>query len=392
MATLKECSTLLTDGDWIESKDQSEAGIRLIQTGNVGNGEYLDKSERAKYISEETFNRIGCTEVFPGDILISRLPDPVGRACIIPQRDEKMIAAVDCSILRTDNRIVNSKYLLYFLGSPYYFNQLTTKLAGTTRVRISRKNLEMISVIIPAKNVQEHIINQFDCVMNLIRARKRQLEELDMLIKARFVEMFGNIHENRFPKCKLRDIAHIKHGFAFSGEFFSDIDNGIVLVTPGNFAIGGGFQEIRNRYFISDYPEEYVLHAGDLIVTMTDLSKKADTLGYGAIVPSTGKIYLHNQRIGLFDKLDDHMDRVFMRWFMQTEEYRKEIVRTSTGSTVHHTSPDRILDSEIIIPPIEEQMVFRRFAEQIDKSKAVVQQALAKDQLLFDSLMQQYFG
>ena len=133
MVTLKECCTLLVDGNWIESKDQSESGVRLIQTGNIGNGQYLKKENRAKYISQETFERLSCTEVFSGDILISRLPDPVGRACIIPYKDERMITAVDCSILRVDKSVVDVEYLSYFLRSPNYFNQLTGKLAGTTR-------------------------------------------------------------------------------------------------------------------------------------------------------------------------------------------------------------------------------------------------------------------
>lgn len=72
------CSTFV-DGDWIESKDQSELGIRLIQTGNVGNGFFKDKEDKSRYISEETFDNLHCTEIYPGDILVSRLPDPIGR-------------------------------------------------------------------------------------------------------------------------------------------------------------------------------------------------------------------------------------------------------------------------------------------------------------------------
>ena len=92
----------------------------------------------------------------------------------------------------------------------------------------------------------------------------------------------------------------IKHGFAFKGEHISSVDNGVVLVTPGNFAIGGGFQEKKCKYYDGEYNDQYVLHAGDLIVTMTDLSKQGDTLGYGALIPDIkNRVYLHNQRIGL---------------------------------------------------------------------------------------------
>ena len=106
MVQLGELAELFTDGNWIESKDQSPTGIRLIQTGNIGIGDYIDKkAERARFISEETFKRLGCTEVFPGDVLVSRLPDPVGRACAIPDLGIRMITAVDCTIIRFRKKI-----------------------------------------------------------------------------------------------------------------------------------------------------------------------------------------------------------------------------------------------------------------------------------------------
>ena len=110
---------------------------------------------------------------------------------------------------------------------------------------------------------------------------------------------------------KLRDLITIKHGFAFSGEHIKTEDNGVVLVTPGNFRIGGGFKEDKCKFFDGDYSDEYVLHSGDLIVTMTDLSKAIDTLGYSAIVPQTKRMYLHNQRIGLVKVISNSLDKEY---------------------------------------------------------------------------------
>src|SRR5450759_1569355 len=98
--SLSEVCTFFNDGNWIESKDQSENGYRLIQTGNVGIGEFKNKSGKERYVSEETFKRLRCTEIFEGDILVSRLPDPVGRTCMVPFLNQKMITAVDCTIIR----------------------------------------------------------------------------------------------------------------------------------------------------------------------------------------------------------------------------------------------------------------------------------------------------
>ena len=98
----------------------------------------------------------------------------------------------------------------------------------------------------------------------------------------------------------LGDLIDIRHGFAFKGKFIHDEPQRDLLLTPGNFAIGGGFKRDRFKYYDGPVEEEYVLQEGDLLVTMTDLSKQSDTLGYPAVVPACtdGRRYLHNQRLG----------------------------------------------------------------------------------------------
>lgn len=155
---------------------------------------------------------------------------------------------------------------------------------------------------------------------------------------------------------KLGDILNIKHGYAFDGEHIIAEDNNIVLVTPGNFKIGGGFQEEKCKFFNGDIPQEYVLSSGDIIVTMTDLSKNIDTLGYSALVPSSNKrTYLHNQRIGLVSFQDDSVIPKYIYYLIQTHIYQRAIANTSTGSTVHHTSPSKICDYDIELPSKEIQ-------------------------------------
>ena len=166
----------------------------------------------------------------------------------------------------------------------------------------------------------------------------------------------------------LRDYIIIKHGYAFKGQNISTIDNNVVLVTPVNFAIGGGFKEDKCKYFDAEYPDDYVLKADDLIVTMTDLSKAIDTLGYSALVPDgkSKRVYLHNQRIGLVTINSNELNKHYIYWFMRSSYYQKMIAATSTGSTVHHTSPDRILDIEIELPKLEKQNKIAAFLDNIE--------------------------
>ena len=120
------------------------------------------------------------------------------------------------------------------------------------------------------------------------------------------------------------DLIDIKHGFAFKGDYIHDEPPGDILLTPGNFAIGGGFKGERFKYFSGDVPEEYVLCEGDLLVTMTDLSKQADTLGYPALVPlcEDDRRFLHNQRLGkVLLKGDCDVDPRFVYYVMRYSPY-----------------------------------------------------------------------
>lgn len=155
----------------------------------------------------------------------------------------------------------------------------------------------------------------------------------------------------------LGSLVDIKHGFPFKGEFFSDIPTTNILLTPGNFSIGGGFNNEKKKYYNGLFPSNYVLSEGEVIVTMTDLSKTGDTLGYPAVIPKSEDVkYLHNQRLGrILIKDSNRLDKQFLYYLMCTPEYRHEILASSTGTTVKHTSPDRIKKFKFRLPPLAEQ-------------------------------------
>ena len=167
---------------------------------------------------------------------------------------------------------------------------------------------------------------------------------------------------------KLKELCTIKHGYAFKGKYITQQENNNILVTPGNFKVGGGFKEDKCKYYNSkNIPKEYILNENDLIVTMTDLSKEADTLGYSALIPQKDKIYLHNQRIGLIKNINETIiNKDYLYWYLRTRMYHNEIVATSTGTTVHHTSPERILNVKIPIYPLSIQNKISKVLNIID--------------------------
>ena len=170
---LGELCAKFVDGDWIEVKDQSASGIRLIQTGNIGKSVFLNKNERSKFISVETFSQLKCTEVLPGDILISRLPEPAGRACIVPELGQRTITAVDCTIARVD-RGYSNRFLVQMLSSDNYFAQIEQLLGGGTRQRVTRSALSKISFMIPSDAEQQQIGHYFARLDALITLHQRE--------------------------------------------------------------------------------------------------------------------------------------------------------------------------------------------------------------------------
>lgn len=146
---------------------------------------------------------------------------------------------------------------------------------------------------------------------------------------------------------------HVKHGYPFKSEYFSDAGQYIVL-TPGNFFEEGGFkrQAGKEKYYLGEIPKDYLHSKGDLIVAMTEQS--AGLLGSCAFVPDSD-IYLHNQRLGLITCDPEQLDLAFVFYLFQTKSVREQIRLTSTGSKVKHTSPERIYAVAALLPKAEEQ-------------------------------------
>jgi len=159
---LAELCEVFADGDWVESKDQSSEGIRLIQTGNVGEGFFKDRAEKARYISEATFKRLRCTEIVEGDCLVSRLPDPVGRSCILPDTGERMITAVDCTILRFKPNLFLPAFFNLYSQSRDYLVTVANECTGATRNRISRSSFGRTPIPVPPLPEQHRIVSVLD--------------------------------------------------------------------------------------------------------------------------------------------------------------------------------------------------------------------------------------
>ena len=197
---------------------------------------------------------------------------------------------------------------------------------------------------------------------------------------------------SNWKEYNLREIVNVKHGYAFRGEYFSETPTLDILLTPGNFSIGGGFKQGKLKYYNGDYPISYKLNEGDIIVTMTDLSKEGDTLGYSAKIPKHNEIrYLHNQRIGLLQFTNEDFCKDYIYWVLRSRDYQKFIVNSATGSTVKHTSPSRICEYVFSAPDLPTQNNIAEILSSLDDKIELNNKINQELETLAQTLFKQWF-
>ena len=173
---------IFSDGDWVESKDQDPTGaIRLLQLADVGDGVFVDKSNR--FVNDEKFEQLRCTEVFEGDVLIARMPDPLGRACLAPKLRQRCITVVDVAIVRPGPTSVRPRWLMHFLNAPPVRQVIELQSSGTTRRRISRGNLAQLELPVPPLPEQERIAGKLDALIARVDSCRGRLDRVPGILK-----------------------------------------------------------------------------------------------------------------------------------------------------------------------------------------------------------------
>ncbi|MFM4840238.1 restriction endonuclease subunit S [Aeromonas veronii] len=172
---------LFDDGDWIEAEHITDKGVRLIQTGNIGIGSFIEKDVK-KYVYEKSFESLRCKELHIGDLLICRLAEPAGRACILPYIGEaKVITSVDVTIFRPERNIANRDFLVQYFSSTEWFKSVQEQVGGTTHKRISRGALGQLLMPYPSLDEQTAIATILSDMDNELQALTQKLEKAHAL-------------------------------------------------------------------------------------------------------------------------------------------------------------------------------------------------------------------
>mgnify|MGYP000987226505 CR=1 FL=1 len=180
VSKLLEKAAVFVDGDWVESKDQDPEGeVRLVQLADIGDGRYINKSGR--FLNKPTATRLKCTVLKLGDILIARMPDPLGRACLFPGDVKECVTVVDVCIIRTGENGPDPTWLMSCINSRSFRSVIAGEATGATRVRISRGNLSRLKIIAPPIELQREFSKRISVVERLKKSHSASLTELDNL-------------------------------------------------------------------------------------------------------------------------------------------------------------------------------------------------------------------
>lgn len=387
---LRDVCYFFCDGDWIENKDQSSSGIRLIQTGNIGKGYFRDKTDSYKFITESTFNRLSCKEIFPGDILISRLPDPIGRACIIPPfLKGRFITAVDCTIVRT-NELLLPRFFVYYTMSNAYYSRLKIFITGAVRKRISRSNLSKISIPVPPIQIQQHIVEELDCLTSIIEKQKKQLEELDNLAQSIFYDMFGDPIENEKgwnPSTidnVCSSIIRGPFGSALKKDYFVEKDDSTYKVYEQKNAI-------NKNAFIGTYyiPKEMYDSLSRFEVFPNDIIMSCSgTIGELFVIPYEAERGIINQALLKFT-LNNKIEQYYFLFMMGLMKSKLDV----KGCGIQNIGSVKYIKATIFgLPPLLLQQQFAAKIEAIEKQKELIKKSIKETEDLFNSRMDYYFN
>ena len=380
---------LLCDGDWIEKKDQDVRGkVRLIQLADIGDGEFKDKS--SKYITLETAERLHCTFLEKGDILIARLPEPLGRACIFPL-EGAYITAVDIAILRIKDISINPQYIMYLINSSTFRSQIKQYESGTTRKRISRKNLEKIEFSLPNLEIQNRIVARieelFSKLDKAVDTLKTTKEQLAVYRQAVLKDAFSDFEKKDSIRNLTTVVTSGSRGWA---KYYSE--NGALFVRIGNLTHSGIDIDFSDIQHITppDNAEgiRTRLQPNDVLVSIT-----AD-LGSIGFVSKKGEEAYINQHIALVRFQNSAQGR-FMAWYLRSEYGQKDLLKNKRGGGKLGLGLDDIRDTPVpIVDDITATEIVDKVEEQLsvcDSIEKTVDTALTQADAMRQSILKQAF-
>ena len=387
------------EGPGVRNTQYTTSGVKLLNVANLVDGK-VDLSTSTRYISEdEAYGKYKHFLCDAGDFVVASSGIKVE---YIDKKmgfiEESMLPlCMNTSTIRF--KVINGdklriKYFMYYLKSQHFKEQLAKEITGSAQLNYGPSHLKKMVLPLIDVSAQDEIIRCLDNIQKNIDMRRKELICFDELIRARFVELFGDPIKN--PKgwevVKLSEcLERIDNGKSFTCD--SNAREGVFpAILKLSAATYGDYRPYENKALLDEkqFVESVEVHRGDLLFTRKNTP---DLVGMAAYVFETPeKLMMPDLIFRLVT--NERMTPTFLWQLINNREFRPAIQGISGGSakSMSNISKERLKNIEVICPPISEQKKLEGVLEQVDKSKDSVQKALDEAQLLFDSLMQQYFG
>ncbi len=360
-----------------------EGTIKWITPAELNDDTYII-TDSVRKITELAVKKTGLKSFPEGTVILSSRA-PIGKVAIAgcEMYCNQGFKNVICS------KKINNKYLYWFLkGNTVFLNSLGR---GATFKELSKSIVSNIEINLPDIVYQKKAVETLEKVSEIIALRKRELSSLDDLIKARFVEMFGNpaTPGDKFKTCKLGEVADVKSSHrVFTTEFVAE---GVPFYRGTEIGVLASGQQPEDSYRIS--MEHYRKIASDDSKPMRGdlLLPSICNKGQVWMVDTDEPFYYKDGRVLCISPERSVFDSRYLQFYMKLRT-EAEYPKLGSGSTFAEFKIFQLKELEVDIPPMNSQKSFDLFADQVDKSKVAIQKALDKTQMLFDSLMQEYFG
>ncbi len=385
------------EGPGVRNTQYTQSGVKLLNVANLVNGK-VDLSTSDRYISEdEAYGRYKHFLCDDGDFIIA------SSGIKVEYFDRKM-GFVDSSMLPLcmntstirfkviDSKRLNIKYFMYYLKSIHFKQQLSKFITGSAQLNFGPSHLKKMNMPLVSLKEQNVIVEKLSKVELLLDKYNGEIKLLDELIKARFVEMFGDpvTNDMLWNTDVLKDICtKIGSGSTPRGGKESYIDEGISLIRSMN--VHNAYFEYKDLAHITiDQAEKLknvVVEHDDLLFNITGAS-----VARCCVVPSDVLPARVNQHVCIL-RCREKINPIFLQGLLVNENYQGKLLQIAkSGATREAINKQQLESLEIMIPPLELQNQFASFVEEIDKSRYRIQKSLEASQELFDSLMQEYFG
>jgi len=353
---------IFCDGDWIESKDQDANGdVRLIQLADIGDGYFRNKSDR--YLTSSKAQELNCTFLKKDDILVARMPDPLGRSCIFPLNGElKYVTAVDVCIIRPNKRIVDTKFLTYIINAPQSRNAISNLETGTTRKRISRKNLATILYPLPPLKEQQQIVSKIEELFSELDKSIEQLKTTQQQLKLYRQSVLKwafegrltneNVKDGQLPKewehKTLGNIAKFINGdrgknYPNRSEY---VEKGIAFINTGHIEPNGKLS-LETMHYISRQKFN-TLNSGKVAKGDILYCLRGATLGKTAIVDQFEEGAIASSLVII--RLEKQISNRFVYYYLKSPLGRGAIKEFDNGSAQPNLSAKSVSLYQIAIP------------------------------------------